>query len=165
MAIYGSLESVRAQAPRTPGFATAFKYVEELLRPGSDIHKRVKAIASGDTEKTELVDGAFVIEQAYETRLRADGFFESHKKYIDVQTILEGEELMEVADIARMAVKQPYNDKRDLIIYEDSTDAALLRVHAGEIAVFFPSDVHMPTMRIRGDAVAVRKCVVKIPVA
>jgi biofilm protein TabA len=165
MAIYGSLASVRAQTPASPGFATAFAYVEELLRPGSDIQKRVRAIGSGDVEKIDLAGGAFVMEQAYETRLRADGFFESHKKYIDVQTIFEGEELMEVADISRMTVKQPYNEKRDLIIYEDNTEAALLRVFAGQVAVFFPTDAHMPTMRIRAAAVAVRKCVVKVPVA
>jgi YhcH/YjgK/YiaL family protein len=165
MAIYGSFASVRAQAPQLPGFATAFAYVEELLRPDSDVQKRVKAIASGDTEKIDLAGGAFVIEQAYETRLRADGFFESHQKYIDVQTIWEGEELMEVADVSRMTVKQPYNEKRDLVIYEDSSDATLLRVFPGQIAIFFPTDVHMPTMRIRAAAVAVRKCVVKVPVA
>ena len=164
MALYGSIDTVRAQASKLDGFATAFAYVEELFRTGSPANMRVRGIASGDTVKTELAGGAFVIEQAYETRLRADGFFESHRKYIDVQVVFEGEELMEVADIARMTAKQPYNDKRDLIIYEDSTDAALLRVHAGQAAIFFPSDVHMPTLRLRAAAVNVRKCVVKVPV-
>jgi biofilm protein TabA len=165
MAIYGSLEMVRAQAPRTAGFDAAFSYVEELLRPGSPSNLRVKAIADGDTNKVDLGGGAFVIEQHYETRLRADGFFESHRKFIDVQTVMEGEELMEVADISRMKARQPYNADRDLIVYEDSTDASLLRVFTGQIAVFFPPDVHMPTMSIRAAGVKVRKCVVKIPVA
>jgi biofilm protein TabA len=164
MAIYGSIETVRAQAPRTEGFAAAFAYVEELFRPGSPAHARVKAIAAGDTVKTDLAGGAYVIEQAYETRLRADGFFESHRRFIDVQVVFEGEEAMEVADIARMTVKQPYNEKRDLIIYEDSTESSLLRVHAGQAAVFFPNDVHMPTLRVRAAGVNVRKCVVKVPV-
>jgi|SRR5581483_10344253 len=165
MAIYGSLETVRLQAPRTPGFAAAFAYVEELFRAGSPVQQRVKAIADGDTNKVELSGGAFVIEQAYETRLRADGFFESHRKFIDVQTVFEGEELMEVADLSRMKARQPYNSERDLLVFEDSTDASLLRVFPGQLAVFFPSDVHMPTMRIRSAGVKVRKCVVKLPVA
>jgi len=71
---------------------------------------------------------------------------------------------MEVADISRMTVKQPYNEKRDLIIYEDSSEASLLRVHAGQAAVFYPVDVHMPTLRLRAAPVTVRKCVVKVPV-
>jgi YhcH/YjgK/YiaL family protein len=164
MALYGSLSTVRDQAPRTAGFAKAFAYVEELHRPGSPIHQRVRAIPSGERNKTDLGGGMFVIEEAYETKLRADGFFESHRNFIDVQTIFEGEELMEVGDIARMKVRQPYNPERDLIIYEDSTDASLLRVFAGQVAIFFPVDVHMPTLRIRANAVPVRKCVVKIPI-
>ncbi len=165
MAIYGSFASVRSQVPQIPGFATAFAYVEELLRPGSAVQKRVKAIAAGETEKLDLAGGVHVMEHHYETHLRADGFFESHRKFIDVQTIFEGEELMEVADVSRMTVRQPYNEKRDLIIYEDSTDSTLLRVYAGQVAIFFPADVHMPTMRIRNAAVPVRKCVVKVPLA
>lgn len=164
MSLHGSLATVRAQTPKTDGFAIAFAYLDELFRAGSPVHSRVKGIALDDVLKTELGGGVFVMEQAYPTRLRADGFFESHQKYIDVQAVFEGEELMEVADIARMTVRQPYNDKRDLIIYEDSTESSLLRVYTGQAAVFFPSDVHMPTLRVRAEAVNVRKCVVKIPV-
>ena len=164
MSLHGSLDTIRAQAPKTGGFAIAFAYRDELFRPGSPVHLRVKGLTHDDSVKTELADGVFVIEQVYPTRLRADGFFESHRKFIDVQAVFEGEELMEVADIARMTVKQPYNEKRDLLIYEDSTEASLLRVYAGQAAVFFPSDVHMPTLRVRAEAVQVRKCVVKIPV-
>jgi biofilm protein TabA len=165
MSLYGSLDTIRAQTPKTEGFRVALAYLDELFRPGSPAHLRVKGIAPDDTVKTELASGVFVLEQVYPTRLRADGFFESHCKFIDVQAVFEGEELMEVADIARMTAKQPYNEKRDLIIYEDNTEASLLRVYAGQAAVFFPCDVHMPTLRLRATAVTVRKCVVKIPVS
>lgn len=164
MALYGSLPTLRTQAPTTNGFATAFNYVEELLRAGSPVQSRLRAIASGDSQKTDLGGGVFVIEQAYDTKLRADGFFESHRKYTDVQVILDGEELMEVADIARMTARQPYNADRDLLVYEDTSDASQLRVFPGQIAIFFPNDVHMPTLRIRAQPVAVRKAVVKVPV-
>jgi len=164
MALYGSLAALRGQAPRTDGFAAALAYVEELLRSGSPIQERVRRLTNGDVEKIELGGGAFVLEQGYETRLRADGFFESHRKYVDIQALLDGEELMEVADIARMTLRQPYNEDRDLIIYEDSSDVSLLRVFPGQAAIFFPEDVHMPTLRIRSDPVSVRKCVIKVPV-
>ncbi|MEO5958621.1 MAG: YhcH/YjgK/YiaL family protein, partial [Opitutaceae bacterium] len=165
MALYGSIETIRAQAPRSDGFAIAFRYVDELFRPGSEIQARVRALRPGDKKKVEIGGGAFVLEETYQTKARADGFFESHRKFIDVQAIFEGEELMEVGDIARMKVRQPYNTDRDLIIYEDCPDASLLRVHAGQAAVFFPVDVHMPTLRVQATPVLVRKCVVKIPVA
>jgi biofilm protein TabA len=164
MALYGSFASVRAQAPSVAGFSAAFAYVDELLRAGSAVQSRVLSIAAGDTQKIGLAEGVFVVEQAFETRLRADGFFESHRNYIDVQAVLEGEELMEVADVSRMTVRQPYHVDRDIIVYEDNTEASLLRVFAGQVAIFFPADVHMPTLRIRADPVLVRKAVVKIPV-
>jgi len=164
MAIYGSIDAVRAQTPRDEGFTTAFAYLAELFTAGSAVQKRVRAVVAGERNKIDLGGGVFVLEESYETKLRADGFFESHRKYIDIQTIFEGAELMEVADIARMTVRQPYHTERDLIVYEDSSDAALLRVHAGQAAVFFPTDAHMPTLRVRAAAVAVRKCVIKVPV-
>jgi len=125
----------------------------------------VRAIAPGQRQRTELGGGVFVSEECYASKARADGFFESHRKYIDVQIIFEGEELMEVADIAAMKTRAAYDEKRDLITYEDNTDASALRVFPGQAAVFFPVDVHMPTLRVREAGGIVRKCVIKIPVA
>jgi YhcH/YjgK/YiaL family protein len=165
MALFGSLSTVRAQAPKTPGFATAFAYVEELLRPGSPVQARLHGIARGESQKVDLGGGVFVMEQVYETKPRAEGFFESHRKYIDVQVVAEGEELMEVIDASRITVREPYAADRDLILYAEGTDASLLRAVAGQVAVFFPVDVHMPSLRLRTAPSLVRKAVVKIPVA
>ena len=164
MALYGSLAALRAQAPRIDGLVTAFSYVEELLRSDSPVQRRVRALADGDSQRIELEGGVYVIEQVYETKLRADGFFESHRKYLDVQALLEGEELMEVSDLARISVRRRYNADRDVIIYDDNPEASLLRVFPGQAAIFFPDDAHMPTLRIRSEPVRVRKCVVKVPV-
>jgi YhcH/YjgK/YiaL family protein len=164
MALHGSFAAVRAQAPQTPGFATAFQYVDEILQDGSAARTRIRGIAAGDSQKVELGGGVFASEQVYETRLRADSFFESHRKYIDVQVIIEGEELMEVIDASRIVIRQPYNPDRDLIVYQDSGDATLLRMFAGHAAIFHPTDVHMPTLRIKSAPVLVRKTVVKVPV-
>ena len=164
MALYGSLATLRTQAPQTPGFAAAFAYIDDLLREGSPAQARLRGIASGSSQKLELEAGAFAIEQVYSTRARAEGFFESHRKYIDVQVIVEGEELIEVSDIARIAVRTPYDAERDFIAYEDNVDASHLRVFPGQAAIFFPADVHMPTLQLRGAPVLVRKTVVKVPV-
>lgn len=164
MGLFGSLATLRAQAPANAAFAAAFAYLDDLQREGSPVRSRVRALAAGESQKIDLGDGLFVIEQAYDTKVRADGFFESHRKYIDVQVVLEGEELMEVADASRMTVRQPYHAERDLIVYEDSSEASLLRLSAGQGAIFFPADVHMPSLRIRSEPVLVRKAVVKVPV-
>lgn len=165
MALHGSFATVRAQAPNAPGFATAFAYVAEVLRPDSPAAARLRGVAAGKSQKVELDGGVFVMEQAYETKPRSEGFFESHRRYIDVQVVVEGEEIMELADASRMAVKEPYNSERDLIVYQDNPDASLLRMTAGEAAIFYPVDVHMPSLRLRAQPALVRKVVVKVPVA
>lgn len=165
MALYGSINNVRARVAQLPGFDVAWAYADELLRADSPTAKRVRAIAVGQRQRTELGGGVFVSEECYRSKARADGFFESHRKFIDVQIILEGVELMEVADLATMTTRQPYNAERDLIIYEDNPDASWLRVFPGQAAVFFPADVHMPQLALHEAGGVVRKCVIKVPVA
>lgn len=164
MALFGSIETVRAQAPSTPAFAKAWTYIEELLRPGSAANLRLQGMSAGGSNKLELGDGVFVIEQVYETKARADGFFESHRKYIDVQLVVSGSETMEVLDISRATVREEYQESRDLVMFQDAANASLLRLAAREAAVFFPSDVHMPCMRAGAGAELVRKVVLKLPV-
>lgn len=164
MALFGSLATLRAQAPQTSGFAAAFAYADELMRPASAARTRLRGIAAGGAQRVELGDGVFAMEQVYETKPRADGFFESHRKYIDVQIVVEGEELIEVVEASRITVREPYAAERDLIMYQDAPTTSQLRIVAGEAAIFFPVDVHMPSLRL-GDAPAlVRKSVVKVPV-
>lgn len=164
MALFGTRDMVRAQAPQPERFAAAFAYLDEVFRNGSPEQARLRGIAEGESNRVELSGGAFAIEQVYQTKVRADGFFESHRKYIDVQVIVEGEELMEVASLADMTARQPYNPDRDLLVYADSSAASVLRLSAGGVALFFPEDVHMPSLQAGAKSVLVRKVVVKVPV-
>jgi YhcH/YjgK/YiaL family protein len=165
MAILGTFATVRAQAPQSAGFVAAFKYVEELLREDSPARARLRGIAAGSSSKVELAAGAYAVEQVYLSKARPEGFFESHRKYIDVQVVVEGEELMEVVDIGRIEVREPYSAERDVILYGDAAGASSVRLAAGDVAVYFPVDVHMPGLRARAEAGLVRKTVVKVPVA
>jgi len=80
-----------------------------------------------------------------------------------VQLIVEGEELMEVDDISRLAVSEPFNPDRDFIKYRDTAVASVLKMRTGDAAVFFPEDGHMPSLQWKV-AGLVRKAVVKVPV-
>ena len=163
MAILGSFAAVKLQSPASAGFLAAFSYVEELLREDSPARARLRAIEPGKTGRVELTGGAYAVEQVYTTRARADGFFESHRKYIDVQVVVEGEELIEWIDAGGIRSKEPYNAERDLILYHDTAEATQVRLHAGDVAVFFPPDVHMPCLRLHSAPMIVRKSVVKVP--
>ena len=78
--------------------------------------------------------------------------------------VVEGEELMEVEDVSRLVVADPYNPERDFIKYADTSVGSVLRMRTGDVAIFFPEDGHMPSLQWRGTGL-VRKTVVKVPVA
>lgn len=164
MAIFGPYVTVKAQLESDSRFVAALVYAEEILLNGSLAHRRISAApVEPAAHRVELNGGAFGLEQVYAPKARSDGFFESHRKYIDVQVIVAGEELMEVEDVSRLTVSQDYNPDRDFLKYADTATASVLKMQAGDIAVFFPEDGHMPSLRWRGDGL-VRKTVVKVPV-
>lgn len=165
MALFGRVETVRKQAPDTGAFHVAWEYVDELLREGSSARKRTLALTAGGSAKHELAGGVFAIEQAYLTRRRPEGLFESHRKYLDIQVVVSGEENMEVIDIADATVQSAYEEARDLIKYHDTANASVLRIGVAQCAVFLPRDVHMPCLRADDRAVLVHKSVLKVPVS
>jgi len=165
MALFGRIETLKQQVYPWEQFSATWAYLEELFAPGSAAGERMRAIAVGETKRVELSGGAFALEQVYWTKTRPEGFFESHRKFIDVQVIFEGEERMEVVDVSRATVREAYREERDLVVYEDFGGASVLALRGGEAAVYFPADVHMPGLRgADGEARLVRKTVVKVPV-
>lgn len=164
MAIFGPFQTVRMQSTVDVRFAAAHQYVSDLLDPHSAAHRRLNQIAVGGTERIELEGGAFAIEQVYLAKPRADVFLESHRKYIDVQVIVEGAERMEVQDITRLTVSQDYLPERDLVKYADTTATSHLAMTPGNVAIFFPADGHLSTLLPEKGPVLVRKSVVKVPV-
>jgi YhcH/YjgK/YiaL family protein len=165
MALFGSLATVRAQLAGNPSFQRTLAYVEEILRPGSPAHQRLLAVPTGETERVELGDGAFALEQAYVAKPRAEGRWEAHRAYIDVQVIVSGDELMEVTDVSRLKVAEDHTPAKDILFFEGYPDGSVLRMRAGELAVFYPVDAHKPSLAAGEAAALVRKTVVKVPVA
>lgn len=165
MALFGSLATVRAQLAGCPSFDRTMAYVEEILRPGSAAHQRLLAVPEGETGRVELGDGVFALEQAYVAKPRAAGRWEAHRVYIDVQVIVTGEELMEVTETTRLTVTEDRTPGSDVLFFGDYDEGSVLRMRAGELAVFYPIDAHKPSLAAGASAALVRKTVVKVPVA
>ena len=163
MAIFGSLSTVRAQLARPEHFAAAFAYAEECLRSGSPAHARLMAVVAGKAERVELSGGLFASLQTYQTKQRSEGKWESHRAYIDVQVVVAGEECIDVADIRHLKVSEDLIEKHDAFLYHPFDQASALRLNAGDIAVLFPVDGHLPGLALSAP-VSVRKVVVKVPV-
>lgn len=165
MAIFGSLKSVEHQLRSDACFRIAFEYANRALTEGSEESKRIHALEVGKTFKFDLPGGAFALEQAFISKARPEGFFEAHRKYIDVQIVVSGIEHMEVTETSRLTIAKLYDDSRDVVIYSDTNEVSTLIVRPTEVAVFFPVDGHMPSLHSQSGPALVRKTVVKVPVA
>lgn len=164
MALFGSLSTVRAQLAASPAFDLAFDYVARALTPGSPEAARIAAVASGETVRVELGEGAFALEQAYVAKEPAQGRWEAHERFIDVQVIVAGKELMGLIDVGALSLTDDFRAERDLMFFAPREGGSILKAGAGDVAVFFPADAHMPSVA-DGEPVLVRKTVVKVPVS
>ena len=163
MALFGTLPTLRAQLARPEHFAAALAFVEEAGRAGTAANRQLFGLAVGQTERVDLAGGAFALAQTYLTKPRSEGRWETHRACIDVQAVFLGEEFMEVTDRGRLTVTEDLTPARDLIFYGAFDRAAVLRLAAGDVAVYFPPDAHMGSLAI-AEPTLVRKVVVKVPV-
>ncbi len=88
---------------------------------------------------------------------------ETHRRYIDVQYVVRGRELMGYAPAMLLKPEGPYDAERDVQFHQGRADFLLLQ--QGMFAVMLPSDAHMPGVAVDGQPAAVKKIVVKAAVA
>jgi YhcH/YjgK/YiaL family protein len=109
------------------------------------------------------VDGEnlFYIVDEYETKPVQEGRLEIHRKYLDIQYIISGEECIGLAPLEELSEESPYDGKRDLAFYEYEPTMSRLVLKQGMFVIFWPSEPHMPGRSI-GEPKSVKKIVVKI---
>jgi len=163
MALFGTLGTVRAQLFENKHFESALAHAALALTAGSPVSERVYRLPPGETLKVELGGGVFALEQAYETKASPEVRWESHRRSIDVQVIVSGAELMEVGDTGMLPVSEDLTPEKDVIFYAAGSPGSMLRMGAGDTAVFFPIDAHRPSLAV-SEPRLVRKVVVKVPV-
>lgn len=131
--ILDDLRNAAAYAHVHPGFAAAFAMLQR---------KDVAALPAGKHEGDG--DRLFFIINKEEGRDRSGAKLEAHRKYIDIQLVLSGDEEMGWTYINDC--QQPvdaFNTERDVILFND-TPAAWFAVPPGKFAIFMPEDAHAP---------------------
>jgi len=106
------------------------------------------------------IDGKrlFALVSDYTPKPLAEGRWESHRRYLDLQYVVSGVERMGVAPIDRLAAGD-YDADRDMLWLSGAGD--FLTFGAGQFMLLWPGDAHMPGVEagVPGQA---RKVVVKI---
>lgn len=103
-------------------------------------------------------DRLFAIIDDYQTTPCTEVELEGHRRYIDIQYLVSGTELIGFAPLLQQTPFQDYNSKEDYALYRG--EASFVRISAGMFAILYPHDLHMPCI---GEVpVPVRKVVVKV---
>ena len=98
----------------------------------------------------------------YFTKSENEKFWESHKKYLDVQIMINGTEQVAINDIQDMEVKS-FDEEKDLTILEGDKAFDII-MKTGDVLVFFPNDVHKPELNVseNDNSGNIRKIVTKV---
>ncbi|MES2702655.1 MAG: YhcH/YjgK/YiaL family protein [Bacteroidota bacterium] len=147
--IVDSLATASLYCSVHPRLSAAFEYL---------LSTNLAALAPGKYE----IDSAnvFAIVQEYDTLHSAAEQMESHRKYIDVQYMVSGEEQVGHAILNSQLASKEYSPDEDYMLYADTPDF-FSKLSAGMFMIFFPHDLHMPCIQVNGPA-RVKKVVVKI---
>lgn len=105
-------------------------------------------------------DVLFALVQSYNTKPQGEGFWEAHRRYIDLQFIFQGTERIGYAPLHRMRLES-YDADRDLAVLTGQGD--FLTLTDGCFMLLWPEDAHMPGLQA-AQAAPVRKVVCKIAV-
>jgi YhcH/YjgK/YiaL family protein len=131
-----------------PKFKQAFNYISSI-----DVH----AIPVG---RHEIDDSMYVLVQEYTTKLKEQGKWEAHRRYIDLQYVVQGAENMGYANIHHLQQGEYIPEKDFLPLFGEGDQVAL---RSGCFVLLFPEDAHMPSMAL-GETAPARKIVLKIAV-
>lgn len=104
-------------------------------------------------------DALFVNVCAYETRAFEECRFEAHRRYIDVQVVVEGEERIDAQFVGALQAG-PFDEEADNM-FLDGEAAVSAVMTPGTFAACFPEDGHKPGIAVHGPA-AVKKAVFKV---
>jgi len=110
------------------------------------------------------IDGKniFAIVNEYETIDPSGEKMESHRKYIDVQYIVSGSELIGHDFMQEKQPSKAYSEEEDYMLFSEKPSFFSLLAQ-DHFAIFFPTDLHMPNLRVDAPG-PVKKVVIKISV-
>ena len=150
--VYDKIDNIALYRDLSPNIALALDFLKQM-KPDTavgtyQINHRVKVIVS-----------------EYETKMENEFGYEAHKKYIDIQYLLLGEERIACLPVERMKEAQPYNEENDAAFYaaDLKLQPSYLSLLPGYFAIFFPQDGHKPQLCV-DKQMKVKKVVIKIEI-
>ncbi len=142
------LESFKNIHPR---FGEAFEFIKKIVNENAP---------DGDYE----IDGrnVFAFVSSYETKTDSEVNFEAHRKYIDIQCVISGNEVIGFENADEVSLIQDYKDGNDICFYGLNKNYDKIVLGKGEFVIIMTDELHAPCLSIDNKPENVRKVVVKI---
>lgn len=117
-------------------------------------------ISALETKRYEIdEDNVFAIVAEYNTKSKDVAAWEAHRKYIDIQYVVKGRELIGYSNIESMTQKTEYDNEKDIVFFNG--DGEFTKIEEGMFGIYFPDDVHMPAISCSEEA-KVKKVIIKV---
>ena len=143
----GNLKQWEKEIPYVP--AGLARWIEKLASYD------LASLAPG---RHDLGDGNYMNVDVGETHPAAERTMEAHREYIDIQTVIEGDEIIGAVVEDRSASDAWFYNPR---IGEDT----VIRMVPGTFAVFTPADGHRCLCAPDGEGKPIKKAIMKIRIA
>lgn len=131
--------------------------------------KAFKFLKENDLKSLELkrydIDGnnLYASPSEYLSKNEEDARFEAHQKYIDIQYVASGKELIGITPMSlKKEVLVPYDATKDVEYFTVTRDVNYSAT-PDRFFIFFPEDAHRPGLK-DGENSQVRKVVIKVKV-
>ena len=116
--------------------------------------------ALSDDKRVELQgEQVYCTRFTYETIPLEAGFFEAHRRYLDIHIMLEGQERVDVSHPAGLALLEE-KQGQDFYAYQGEAEYTMV-LRPGSFLVVFPGDAHRIKLQVDGPR-RVSKAVFKV---
>lgn len=141
-----------SELPRYISCSTNMKKAIEFI-----MTHNLNALPLGKT----IIDGdkIFINKSSVEAKTADLLKYESHKKYIDIQIDLKGDETVFINNGTCDCI-EPYKEDDDYALYSYCEPDLAISLNQNYCVIIFPNEIHMPC--VKNKAKTLIKCVVKV---
>jgi YhcH/YjgK/YiaL family protein len=134
-----------------PRFGEAFEFLKKAVN---------EEYKDGNYE----IDGKniYAFISSYETKTESEVQFEAHNKYIDIQCVVSGTEVIGFESEKEVTLTQDYKDGNDICFYALNENYDKIALKKGEFVIIMTDELHAPCLSVENKPENVRKIVVKI---
>ena len=151
--IFDSIKNADIYREITPNLKAALDYMKD-----NDLN----AMEPG---RYPIADGKvlIIIKKGFTTKNEEEAKWESHRKDIDIQYLLEGEEVIGYCPVSEIKPCTEYDEKADKILYANNGHGFMTRMKKGDFLILFPDDAHATCLN-PGKCSVNNKAVIKVAI-